>query len=431
MKFCSWGRYPELEVSAVRAPAWEDELQYPRSGTTLAVGLGRSYGDSCINTAEVITTKKLDRILQFDPSSGVLRAEAGLNLKDLLNITIPKGWFLPVTPGTKFVTLGGAVANDVHGKNHHVAGTFGCHVRAFELLRSDGQRLLCSPVENTTLFNATIGGLGLTGLIVWIELQLKPIKGPLIAQESIKFVGLDEFRAISDEGDARFEYTVAWLDCVSTGKNFCRGIYMRGNHSTELNRRRERVGAFEVTFPVMMPISVLNPLTVNIFNNLYYHRQFKKRVVNSVHIDPFFYPLDAVLEWHRVYGKGGFLQFQCVVPEGNGEIEEVLKTVVGSGQGSFLAVLKRFGAVSSPGMLSFPRPGITLALDFPFHGEKTLKLFRQLEEIVNSAKGAMYPAKDATMSSESFMQYYPRWSEFAGHIDPKCDSQFIGRILKR
>lgn len=429
MGFESWGRYPKLTVDSVVTPHWPDEVVLnSKAPTTLAVGLGRSYADSCLNTDEVICTKNLNRFLSFDDQTGVLRAEAGLSLKDILNVSIPRGWFLPVSPGTKFVTLGGALANDVHGKNHHVAGTFGRHVRKFELLRSDGQRLVCSPTENAELYCATIGGIGLTGFITWVEVQLKAIKSPLIDQESIKFVGLDEFRAISNEGDARFEYTVAWLDCVSTGKNFCRGIYMRGNHSEIECKRKEKVGALEVTFPVMMPFSVLNPLTVNIFNNLYYHKQLRKKVVNHVHIDPFFYPLDAVLEWHRVYGKGGFLQFQCVVPDGAGEIEEVLKTVVGSGKGSFLAVLKKFGAVPSPGMISFPRPGITLALDFPFEGEDTLKLFKRLEEIVNAANGAMYPAKDATMSPESFRRYYPNWKEFLKHADPRFMSDFVRRV---
>lgn len=429
MGFESWGRYPKLKVQSVKSPAWLDEIELNSAAkSTLAVGLGRSYGDSCLNTDEVICTKNLNRIISFNEETGVLRAEAGLSLKDILNVSIPRGWFLPVSPGTKFVTLGGAVANDVHGKNHHVAGTFGRHVTRFELLRSDGQRRICSPTENAELYRATIGGIGLTGIMTWVEVQLKSIKSPLIDQESIKFVGLDEFRAISNEGDSRFEYTVAWLDCVSTGKNFCRGIYMRGNHSEVPCKPKERVGALEITFPIMMPVSVLNPLSVNIFNNLYYHKQLKKKVVNRVHVDPFFYPLDAVLEWHRVYGKGGFLQFQCVVPDGAGEIEEVLKAVVGSGKGSFLAVLKKFGSVTSPGMLSFPRPGITLALDFPFQGETTLMLFKRLEEIVNAANGAMYPGKDATMSPASFRRYYPNWDEFMRFADPRCMSEFVRRV---
>lgn len=432
----SWGRYPRVEQQ-VQAVAWRDQaLPRVEGGTILPYGKGRSYGDSCLNGGgTVLSTTLLDRFISFDPATGVLRCEAGVTLEEILRLVTWQGWFLPVTPGTKFVTVGGAIANDVHGKNHHRAGTFGRHVLRFELLRSDGQRLLCSPTENADWYRATIGGLGLTGLIVWAEVQLRRMSNPYILNETIRFRNLDEFFELSRASDADYEYVVAWVDCLRTGKSLGRGHFFRGNHAppqfdavplkrSHLSRRHGLVVPFE------LPGWVLNPLTVRAFNFVYYHKQLRKRSEQLVHYDPFFYPLDSVHAWNRIYGRRGFLQFQCVVPfdRGDGAIRGILEEIGRSGLGSFLAVLKTFGDVPSPGMMSFPRPGVTLALDFANSGRKTHALFARLDQLTREYGGAVYPAKDALMSPESFAAYFPKREEFARFIDPAFSSSFWRRV---
>jgi FAD/FMN-containing dehydrogenase len=359
-----------------------------------------------------------------------VRCEAGVSLAEILDIMVPRGWFLPVTPGTKFVSVGGAIANDIHGKNHHRSGTFGCHVTRFELLRSNGQRLICSPDQHSELFRATIGGLGLTGIIVWAEFRLKPIINPYIDMDHIRFSSLDEFFEISAASDQDFEYTMSWVDVLIGGKGLCRGIFMRGNHnqsralaSKPLKKR------LPLALPFNFPTFVLNTLTVKAFNQLYYHAQFSTKVHKTVPYDPFFYPLDSIHNWYRMYGKRGFLQYQCVVPfEHDREaMSEILARIRHSGEGSFLTVLKEFGHIQSPGMLSFPRPGLTLALDFAYGGQKTLQLLDELDNIVMHSGGAVYPAKDARMSAASFQAFFPQWKEFAQHIDPHFSSSFWRR----
>ena len=429
----SWGRFPRLGESqhpvALEWP-WDNPfVELPADRKVLPYGRGRSYGDSCLNAGGgLLLTERWNRCVAFDERTGVLRCESGVTLADIIQTFLPRGWFLPVTPGTKFVSVGGAIANDVHGKNHHVAGTFGCHVRQFELLRSDGQRLLCSPTSNRDLFCATIGGLGLTGLITWAEIQLKPAASAFIDQESVKFQNLDEFFEVSASTPPELEYTVAWLDCVASGPNFGRGIFMRGRHSTKTGRYPPKL---PLVVPVDFPSFALNALSVRAFNFLYYGKQRSRSVSSTIHYDPFFYPLDAVHHWNRIYGRRGFLQFQCVVPstDNNRAIREILQTIVQSGQASFLAVLKEFGSVPSPGMLSFPRPGVTLALDFAYQGSRTLDLFSRLDSYVCEVGGALYPAKDACMGSKTFQCYYPRWQEFSRHIDPRFSSSFWRRVM--
>jgi hypothetical protein len=246
----------------------------------------------------LIDTAKLDNFIAFDNSTGVLRAEAGVSLATILKVLMPKGWFLPVSPGTKFVTLGGAVANDIHGKNHHCAGTFGRHVRAFELLRSSGERLLCTPTRNTELFNATIAGLGLTGLITWVEIQLQPVPGPYLDTCNVQFRNLDEFFDVSAEHDSQYEFNVSWVDCTSTGAKLGRGIFMAGNFSQKKKPEPRRPS---VTMPMDAPAFVLNPFTMQAFNTLYYNKQRSRVVKSLTHYEQFFYPLDAILEWNRMY----------------------------------------------------------------------------------------------------------------------------------
>ena len=399
-------------------------------GSLLPVGLGRSYGDVCLNhDNSLLLTRSLDRLLTFDPATGLLGCEAGVSLDEILSFTVPRGWFLPVTPGTKFVTVGGAIANDVHGKNHHATGTFGRHVKRFELVRSDGARIVCSPSQNPSWYAATISGLGLTGLIHWAEIQLKPIVSRKIRYRATKFHGLDEFMSLSAENRGA-EYTVSWIDCVARGKNAARGIFMAGDHS-EAAQPLRRSNDKKIAFPMNLPPSALNRTTVGLFNSLYFHKQTSKTVSKLVDYEPFFYPLDAILHWNRMYGKQGLMQFQCVIPFENGldAIREILNAIADSGLASFLAVLKVCGDVPSPGMMSFPKPGITLALDFPIRELRTFELLDQLGTLTAEAGGRLYPAKDARMTGEQFRQFYPRWQEFSAYIDPRFSSSFWRRVM--
>jgi FAD/FMN-containing dehydrogenase len=353
--------------------------------------------------------------------TGVLTCESGVLLSDILRLIVPAGWFLPAVPGTCFVTVGGAIANDVHGKNHHVAGTFGRHVKRLELLRSNGERLICSPTRNADWFAATIGGLGLTGVVTWAELQLKPISSPRLDAETIRFANLDEFFSLCDESEISHEYTVAWIDCHGRG----RGIFQRANHAHDTEVPAP-VPAKKLSVPFALPISLVNGLSVRLFNTVHYYKQPAGRRNSNEHFQSFFFPLDGVLNWNRVYGRAGFYQYQCVVPTKEATAE-LLDTIARSGQGSFLAVLKRFGSVTSPGMLSFPRAGLTLAIDFPNSGAGVQWLFESLDTIVSNAGGTLYPAKDGRMPGELFRSGYPRWQEFSRFIDPACSSSFWRR----
>jgi FAD/FMN-containing dehydrogenase len=429
-QFQSWGRYPRLRSKVVPLN-WASEfpMNAPPETAMLPVGLGRSYGDSCLlDSGTLLSTRGLNRLIDFNPETGLLRCEAGVSLAEILEFSVPRGWFLSVSPGTKYVTVGGAIANDIHGKNHHVKGTFGRHVTRFELVRSDCSRMICSPAENQEWFAATIGGLGLTGLIAWAEIQLRPIVSRKIDYVGIKFNGIDEFLAIS-RASTKVEYTVAWIDCVSQGGNFARGIFMQGTHS----KVPEKLGpspSGRFLVPVNMPSAMLNRFTVGAFNTLYYHKQFSHRKTALVDYEPFFYPLDIMLHWNRIYGKEGLLQFQCVLPE-NGDprgITEILRCITASGLASFLAVIKVFGDIPSPGMMSFPRPGITLALDFPVRREVSFALLERLAAITLEYGGSMYPAKDASMTPRQYQTFYPQWEQFARYVDPAFSSAFWQRV---
>ncbi|MBZ0168060.1 putative decaprenylphosphoryl-beta-D-ribose oxidase [Candidatus Methylomirabilis lanthanidiphila] len=433
-RYESWGRYPKAKHTLIAPMGWrcEPPCFEAFAQPVLPFAQGRSYGDVCLNDGGVlIDTSPLRRFMAFDEERGILRCEAGMTLAEILKLIVPMGWFLPVTPGTKYVSVGGAIANDVHGKSHQRAGTFGCHVRQFELLTSTGERLICSPTRNTELFQATIGGLGLTGVILWAEVQLKPIGGPSMTMECIRFAGLEEFFELSALSDKEYEYTVAWVDCLARGERAGRGIFIRGNHAEPA--RQMSAGAKQprtARLPFDAPAFVLNRLTVKAFNAAHYYAQSRKTVQQIVHYETFFYPLDAVQGWNRLYGKRGFLQYQCVVPhdDGSAAIRELLARIARSGLAAFLAVLKIFGSVSSPGMLSFPRPGVTLAVDFPYQGARTLRLLDDLDEIVLARHGAIYPAKDARMSARIFHASFPRWKEFMRFIDPKFSSSFWRRV---
>ncbi len=430
-RYRSWGGYPKAQHE-IHTLHWLSDKWPNHSGKPLLpFGNGRSYGDSCLNNEGILLDARgLDHFIHFDTETGILRCEAGVLLSEILELIVPKGWFLPVTPGTKFITVGGAIANDVHGKNHHRNGTFGKFVTQFELQRSDDTRLNCSPAENKEMFEATIGGLGLTGMVLWAELQLQKIHTPYMNIESIRFANLDEFFELSEESNNLFEYTVAWIDCLAKDKALGRGFFMRANHATELSSDPPRAPGRKLPFPVELPFSLLNSYTLKAFNSLYYNKQFLRRWQGTQHYDPFFYPLDGVNHWNRMYGKEGFVQYQCVVPHEHGKeaIRNILNEISRARSGSFLSVLKVFGDIKSPGMLSFPKPGITLALDFPNRHKNTFELLDNLDILLKNAGGRLYPAKDARMSAENFKYFYPNWEKFSQYIDPRFSSSFWRRV---
>jgi len=423
----SWGRLGALQHSVVplvdrtRLPAMPEMLG-------LAYGNGRSYGDVCLNPDGLLwATKGLDHFIAFDDETGVLDCEAGVLLRDIQQTLMPRGWMLPVTPGTQLITVGGAIANDVHGKNHHVMGSFGDHVLALRLLRTDGEVIDCGPKEKVDWFAATVGGMGLTGVIVQVRIQLRKIAGPWLEAENVPYANLDTFFELADGSEATWEYTVSWIDCISHGGG--RGIFMRGNHVDAHDAPPPKQG--KKTVPLVPPISLVNRLSLRPFNFAYYHMQALKRGKTRVHYEPFFYPLDNLLEWNRIYGPRGFYQYQSVVPRavGRDAVGAMLKEIARSGDGSFLAVLKTFGNRQPLGMMSFPQPGVTLALDFPNHGKRTHALFARLDAIVREVGGRVYPAKDARMPRYLFESGYPRLNEFSKYRDVGITSSMSRRLM--
>jgi FAD/FMN-containing dehydrogenase len=428
----SWGRYPHARQIIIDV-FHRHQVVPPADIKLLPYGNGRSYGDSCLNDGGILLrTRRMDRFIRFDPIHGELECESGVLLADILDLVVPQGWFLPVTPGTKFVTVGGAIANDVHGKNHHVAGTFGQHVTRLELLRSNGERIGCGPQYQAEWFAATVGGLGLTGLITRATLQLRRITSPWMSTETHRFMDLDGFFAVSERSAKDHEYTVAWIDCASTGAALGRGLFSCANHAPACPDIRPPAPHTRLGVPCTPPFSLINPLSLKVFNSLYFHRQRGPVVYATTHFDPYFYPLDGIHDWNRIYGPTGFMQYQCVVPSmaASDCLKQLLETISAHGEGSFLAVLKQFGNRTSPGMLSFPRPGATLALDFPNRGKPTLQLLDRLDDLVAEAGGAVYPAKDARMSGRRFRQYFPAWEAFIPYIDPCFSSSFWRRVTE-
>jgi FAD/FMN-containing dehydrogenase len=401
----------------------------------LAYGNGRSYGDVALNPGgRLIDCRRLDRFIDFDSATGVLSCETGVRLGDILAVLCRpdrdgSAWFLPVSPGTRFVTIGGAIANDVHGKNHHRAGCIGCHVLSLELARSDGRIVMCSPRNEPELFAATVGGLGLTGLILTARLQLRRVAGSAVEAENIRFGSLAEFFALSAASEAAWEYTAAWVDCLAVRGALGRGIFSRARHQPGCGVAPPTAEP-SIALPFRLPFSPLNRLTLRAFNTAYFHKPGRGRGHWVGSCEKVLYPLDRIAGWNRLYGPRGFFQFQCVVPSAaaHAVIGELLARVAASGQGSMLAVLKMFGDVPSPGMLSFPLAGTTLALDFPNRGGVTRQLLGELEAVAMAASGRLYPAKDATMRAESFWQGYPRAREFLRYIDPAFSSGFARRV---
>ena len=424
----SWGRLsalPHEVIDLTDRHRLAEEIG--RSAPGIAYGLGRSYGDECLNPGGTLwRTASLDRLVRFDAATGRLVCEAGATLRDIQDVMLPQGWGLPVLPGTRFVTVGGAIANDVHGKNHHATGTFGDHVVSLTLIRSDGETIVCGPHERPDWFAATLGGLGLTGVIVEAELQLQRVVGPWLDTETIAYAGLEDFFRLSDESHPAWDHAVSWLDCTSG--EVARGLFLRARPASDQSAATRQ--GRRLALPLTPPLSLVNRLTLKPLNRLYWlmnQPQLGRRVVHYV---PFLFPLDAIADWNRAYGPAGFYQYQCVVPVEHrlSAVREMLAAIAGSGDGSVLAVLKTFGDRWPRGLLSFPRPGVTLALDFHNHAGLD-SLFRRLDSIVGEAGGRLYPAKDARMPRALFEAGYPRLAEFAAYRDPGISSAMSRRLM--
>jgi L-gulonolactone oxidase len=429
----SWGR-------VVRKPQWVASPRFQQDlpaliakhpgAAVLPVGLQRSYGDSVLSSdGSLISMVGLDRFIALDLAAGRLRAEAGVTLSSILKLIVPHGFFVPVTPGTRFVTLGGMIANDIHGKNHHRTGTIGRYVTRISLLRSDGSRLEIGPDRKSDLFAATIGGLGLTGIIEWAELTLVPIESSQLDVQIVPYENLSEFWELAAESTEKHEHTVAWIDSTANGLGFGRGIFSRANWSSD-GGLVAHDDPRRIAVPIEAPSGLLNRITINLFNRLYYTAQKHKAGARQQHYAPFFYPLDSIADWNRLYGHRGFWQYQCALPRQTMKdgIAAIMNEIARGGQGSFLSVLKTYGDLPSPGLLSFPMEGATLALDFPNCGEFTLKFFTRLDAIVRESHGRLYAAKDGRIPKDMWIAGYPNLPRFLPHLDPAVTSDFWRRV---
>ena len=415
-----WGRYPVNRQKCARPERRSEAVEAleDRDGdAVLPFGLGRSYGDAAlIEDGRAILTRRLDRMLDFDPETGWLRVEAGVSLQEIIETFLPRGWFPPVVPGTQFVTAGGAVGCDIHGKNHHVHGSWGDHVRNLELLCASGDVVTCGPDQREELFWATVGGMGMTGMILAMDVKLMPVGSAAIDEESIRFDNLDEFFEISADSED-YTYAVSWIDCVASGDSMGRGVFMRGEHAPTGSEPEEgvlerlaEVGKKVVDGRPFESNHLLNGATVRMFNEAFYRKESPGLTRSIIDYEPFFFPLDSVEHWNYIYGDRGFLQWQCVVPERE-QIREILEVITGSSMASFLAVIKEFGDRDHGG-LSFPQPGVTLALDFPNYGEPLFEMLDRLDDLVVEAGGRIYLGKDARLGKQDFRKMYPEWQEW-------------------
>lgn len=406
-----------------------------RTGTVgpssmLGFGNGRSYGDSCQNSSGVLVDMRCrNRILGFDPATGVLTAEAGVFLSDIIEFAAPHGFFPAVVPGTKYVTLGGAIANDIHGKNHHRRGTFGCHVLSLSLLRSDGSEYECSRAKNRNLFAATIGGMGLTGLVMTATIRLMKVSSLEIEETVTPLGSLEDYFDLAADADEANEYAVAWIDQLASGKREGRGLLLTGNHARGRVDKSQSTGKSLLAVPFQPPLNLLNRPFVRMFNTAYRFAKSRGKARRFSSYTSFFFPLDGVADWNRLYGPRGLVQHQSVIPEteARGAIPALMRAAREAGDASFLTVLKRFGGLASPGVLSFPRPGYTLTLDFAYRGPRTVDLLQKLSLITIEAGGAVNPYKDAHMSAETFAVSLPAWPELEVWRDPVFMSDFWSR----
>ncbi|BBO81289.1 FAD-linked oxidase [Desulfosarcina ovata subsp. sediminis] len=436
-----WGNYNKRQClvqfmsGSVALKNWVTENR----DAFIARGYGRSYGDAAVNSyGHVLKQCYRNRFLKFDEESGKLICEAGVSLSEIITVFLPRGWFLPTTPGTKFVSVGGAIAADVHGKNHHVDGSWGTFVHSFELLLPNGEVKHCSRIENKDLFRSTIGGMGLTGIILTAEIQLVPVEAAWVKVDYKRTKDLNDTFATFAEDAAKYRYSVAWIDCVSKGKNMGRSVCMFGNDTDrnevpDLYRRKPLSVPTKRKKTVLFdfPNWVLNPFSTKVFNSIYYDSN--RNCTKVVDYDSFFYPLDSILNWNRIYGKRGFVQYQAFLPPNNAErgYRRILERITNAGFASFLAVFKSCGP-GREGLLSFLDEGYTLALDLPNTGENLRALSNELDKIVVKNEGRLYLAKDALTDSTSFAEMYPQLPEFKeikNRIDPR--NQIISEQARR
>jgi decaprenylphospho-beta-D-ribofuranose 2-oxidase len=441
LQLSGFNRVPVESCYVARAERVEDlgALVGQREHRVLARGAGRGYGDNALNRDEgVILTQRLDRLLAFDGETGIVQCEGGCTLGRIIETFLPRGWFPRVTPGTKGVTVGGCIAGDVHGKNHHRDGSFATLLIDFELLLPSGEVLACSREENADVFWATLGGMGLTGIILSARVQLRRVESAFVAVEYEQIPNLDTALARFAETDQHSTYSVAWIDCLAAGEAMGRSVLMRGEHArADEVPDRHRAQPLIVpprrsrSVPFMMPSFLLNGWTVKAFNRRFYRKHTAGRRI--VDYDTFFYPLDSVLNYDRMYGRRGFVQYQAVLPRDSSRdaLVAMLRTLSQSRSASFLAVLKTMGEPSG-GLLSFPRAGHTLALDLPNTGPRLRAVIDELDRIVLAHAGRIYLAKDAFATPEMIRSMYPRLDEFLAlkhRLDP--DHRLTSSLARR
>ncbi len=436
-----WGRYPALECDLYRPEKFSELAEIVASNSTslIARGAGRAYGDAAVNADNrVVDVTRLGRMLSFDPEGATLRAEAGVTLSEIIDVFLPRGYFPPVVPGTRYVTLGGSIAADIHGKSHHRDSSFATYVTSFDLMLASGEIRRCSRDENSDLFWSSVGGMGLTGVILEVEMKLRRVESAWLEGELIRAPNLDAAFEAFERTNSRYGNSVAWIDCASGKGKLGRSVLNVANFaSRESLPPAIRQAPFELApkfrplVPFNLPNFVLGPLTVRTFNSAIYAMHREKAGPARFDYQSFFFPLDSIHDWNRIYGKRGFVQYQCVWPEAESRagLIEILEAISHSRRGSFLTVLKKFGA--QDGMLSFPMPGYTLALDFPV-ADGLLEFLDRLDAMVLKRDGRVYLAKDARMRPETFRAMYPnrpRWQQHKAAPDP--NHRFSSSLARR
>ena len=417
-----WGRTSPSFANVLTPDTEADVLEaLTTQRHVLARGLGRSYGDAAQAAGGVVLRNDAFTEMSAISEDGLVTVGSGVSIDDLIRVGMPLGWFVPVTPGTRQVSVGGAIAADVHGKNHHVDGSFGQHVREMRIATPIGI-ITCSPHQNSDLFWATVGGMGLTGFILDATVQLLAISSDHVVVDTVKHNDLDGVMADMIDNDHRYRYSVSWVDCMTKGRSMGRGIITRGDHAPSSEGSLTPPSSAKITVPLDAPSGLLNPLSIRIFNELWFRKAPAKRDAEKQSIGTFFHPLDGVNDWNRLYGRRGFVQYQFAVPDAATDtVRRAIETLSRSGVPSFLAVLKRFGD-SNPGLLSFPTPGWTLALDLPVGPGGLPRVLDSLDELVLEAGGRVYLAKDARLDPASFRAMYPRYEEFLAvknAVDPQ------------
>ena len=436
MKISGWAKYPKIDAKIVSPKSIGELTEAISMNNAIARGNGRSYGDSSISEQNTICMKNFNRVINFDIHTGLLTVESGVLLSQIIDNYLPEGWFPKVTPGSKFVTVGGMVACDVHGKNHHKDGSFGNYIEWLDLVTTDGEIKRCSKKNNSELFNWTIGGMGLTGTILRVAFYLHPVRTSWIKQKTIPAKNIEHAFEIFEK-TLDVTYSVAWIDCLSSGNNLGRSIIITGEHA-EISDLKPNIKQkplalkkrFNIRIPFNFPSFILNSITIRVFNFFYYLLGNKKKGYKIVDYDTFFYPLDYISDWNKIYGQKGFAQFQCVIPLKNSlnGIRELLETISQSKSNSFLTVLKRFGKQDN--YLSFPIEGYTLSLDFPIT-KNNLDLMNQLDEITIKYNGQFYLAKDSRLNKKTFKRSDTKFEKYSRFRSQKMKKTFSSSQSER